>query len=119
MNEGGEGAWLLTALAVTTLLGAMASVPLLSRGRRLNRRRLAEIESRMLRGLGIAILTLTSAVIVLLSLILALGLLGPATALLTYALVRTGLKSDPERWRAPLYTMTAFVLLVLLMNLWG
>lgn len=104
---------------LTMLLGAAMSAPLLNWGRRLDGRRLRAIEGRLLLRIAIGAVLLLLALVShrLLEFCPPLILFGPMVAFIVVAYLQVTWKSDPDCWRAPLYTLTVFVLLILLLDL--
>jgi hypothetical protein len=110
---------LLTVLALGTLLGVAVSRPLLSWGRRLDRRLLAVIDRRCLFSLGVLVSLSIPAFLVLWVLGLGVGL-GQFVPSIVYIAIGIGCSAwriDSRRCRWPLYGVAALILLVMLLDL--
>jgi hypothetical protein len=112
--ENGGCAVLLVTVAVGMTMGAMASFPLLRWGRRLDRRRVAAIESRVSPWLAALFLALA---VWMLSPGYPLWRMGPMIQTAGYVALAAALMvrhSGISRWRAALYGAATVILFALL-----
>jgi hypothetical protein len=108
---------LLVTISAAALLGAMAGVPLLARGRRLNRRRVQAIEARLILWLAGPLFLMLWAFWVWHA-SFRLDQLGALTAYVALLAASRARRSGLHRWRAALYGASGVLCLALLLDFW-